>query len=638
MTIKNKRVFVSGGNGIIGRELVKILVEAGAKVYVGDLKHNTEKLPSNIIYRQGDLNYMTKEELQNFAPEIFFHLAATFERSTETYEFWAENFWHNIRLSNHLMTIAKDLDSLKKVIFASSYLVHDPALYQFSCPQANPKTLKENDPIYPRNLTGMAKLSHEIELRFLGEFKSEQYNSIIARIYRGYGKGSMDIISRWIKSLLRGETIEVFRKEGMFDYIYSEDIAEGLYRLSLNKNTHGIYNLGTGKSKKIEDVLNVLEKHFPKMKYEEIDGDIPYEASQADMTKLEAELNWTPKYDIGDAIPKIINYEKKKGKNGARSIADYKNCLITSVSKKIPLIEEVRKSTKKINNKIKIIGNDIDQLCIGKYFVDEFWLSEKITNIKFSDLLKEIEAREIGFIIPTRNGELKYWSKLKNKLEEYNVFTMISDEEQINICLNKINFYQYCVQNKIPAIQSTVKIDDISFKYFVVKEKYGAGSKNIGIRLTKEEAIKKSKELEDPIFQPFIEGIEYSFDGYVDKKGNVKGVILRKRDYVVDGESQITTVFHDPSLNKKIKNYIEKFNFYGHIVGQFIVDQNDKLHLIEINPRFGGASTLGIHAGLDSFFWFFLESMKKNIDNYPFMLTKKEIKQVRHPADSHIIL
>src|SRR5690606_35695036 len=102
-----------------------------------------------------------------FAPEFVFHLAATFERSTETPEFWDENDRHNVRLSHHLMGLVKQVSSVRKVVFASSYLIYNPDLYTFDAPAETPVTLKEEDPIHPRNLCGAAKLLHEIELQFL---------------------------------------------------------------------------------------------------------------------------------------------------------------------------------------------------------------------------------------------------------------------------------------------------------------------------------------------------------------------------------------------------------------------------------------------------------------------------------------
>ncbi|MEK0338055.1 MAG: NAD(P)-dependent oxidoreductase, partial [Nitrosopumilus sp.] len=132
--LEGKRVFVSGGNGVIGNELIPQLHEQGAIVLVGDLKPRPIEWPEDIIYRQGDLNYITKDELCSFKPEYFFHLAATFERSIETYYFWEENYRHNIKLSNHLTSLLKDSDYLIRFVFASSYLIYDPVLYTFDQP------------------------------------------------------------------------------------------------------------------------------------------------------------------------------------------------------------------------------------------------------------------------------------------------------------------------------------------------------------------------------------------------------------------------------------------------------------------------------------------------------------------------
>ena len=85
---------------------------------MGDIKPCPNEFVSKIIYRQGDLNFITKEELDDFAPEIFFHLAATFERTEESYAFYKENFHNNIKLSNHLLGIIKDLKNTINVSLA----------------------------------------------------------------------------------------------------------------------------------------------------------------------------------------------------------------------------------------------------------------------------------------------------------------------------------------------------------------------------------------------------------------------------------------------------------------------------------------------------------------------------------------
>ncbi|MBI5403286.1 MAG: ATP-grasp domain-containing protein [Ignavibacteriae bacterium] len=627
---KNKRIFISGGNGVIGRELIRKLVKQGAVVLTGDLKPRGIELPLNIFYRQGDLNFIEKQELEVFKPEIFVHLAATFERSTESYEFWEENFLHNVRLSNHLMTLMKDLKSLKKVIFASSYLIYDPALYNFNSPRENPVSLKETDNIYPRNLTGMAKLSHEIELRFLDGFKSKQFKTVNARIFRGYGKGSRDVISRWVRNLLKREKINVFREEGIFDYIFSEDTAEGLLRLALSDKAQGVINLGTGKSRRVSDVVSVLKKHFLEMKAETGKSSIEYEASRADTKKLYRLLKWTPGITLEEGIKKIIEYEKKKINEKTEDLG---NILITSISRKVPLIEAVKKAAAKLNPGIRVYGTDQNKDCIGKYFTDCFLNEGELTKLNKEKLLRVLNKHNIKYVIPTRDGELLFWSKQKYFLRKKGIGVFVSDEKAVNISLDKFLFYKYSKSKRIPSIQTSMNIDKIKSERLVVKERFGAGAKAIGINLNKKEAILHSKNLVNPVFQPFIKGREFSFDAYCGKNGKVKHLILRERNTVVNGESQITTLVKSRNIEKKLSGIVEKFGFNFHIVGQMILDSKSRVNIIEINPRFGGASTLGVAAGLDSFYWFLLECCGDNTDKYPVLSPEKILKQIRYPAD-----
>ena len=66
---------------------------------------------------------------------------------------------------------------------------------------------------------------------------------------------------------------------------------------------------------------------------------------------------------------------------------------------------------------------------------------------------------------------------------------------------------------------------------------------------------------------------------------------------------------------------------------QIILDSNNNINIIECNSRFGGASTLSIEAGLDSFYWFLQEANGINIDQLPFQLKNQKITQIRFPQD-----
>lgn len=623
---------MSGGAGVIGRELVDKLYNEGALIFVGDLKQRPSDWHDGIIYRQGDLNYITKEELDSFSPEYFFHLAATFERSTETYDFWNENDHHNIKLGHHLMTCLKGSSTLKKVIFASSYLIYRSEQYLFKEPQQEAVSLNENDPIYPRNLTGVAKFLHEIELRFLQNFEQTKYTTVSARIYRVYGKNSRDVISRWITMLLKGEKIKLYRKEGIFDYIYAGDVAEGLLRLA-KSNAQGIFNLGTGYGRRVSEIIEMLKQHFPEMKIEEMDSGIPYEASKANMEKFQQETNWIPSCQLEEGIQKLIDHERTKicPVLQEKSIG---NILVTSASKKVPLIEILKKAKEKIGKNFSIYAGDVDENCISKEFADQFWQMPVLDKLPVNELITFCHENAITMIIPTRDGELLYFAENKNKLQENGISVLVSDPKPIRICLDKLDFYNELKNLGYPAIETNDDITKINSNRFVVKDRFGAGSKNIGLNLTMNKAIEQSKKINNPIFQPFIDGNEVSIDLYIDKQKNVKGVIVRTRDVVIDGESQVTTIMRNPILEEMAEQLVKDLCLYGHVVMQVLIGRKGDFNIIEINSRFGGASTLSVNAGLDSFYWFVLESTGTFLNDYPFIRSKKDLKLVRYPKDA----
>ena len=176
----------------------------------------------------------------------------------------------------------------------------------------------------------MAKLAHEVELDFLRHFKNDNFTSVSVRIFRGYGKNSRDVISRWVRDLIHGKKIFVYRPEGVFDYIYARDSAKGLLKLGLS-DYEGVINLGTGRSRRVAELVEILRKHFPNMSSEEVASDIPFEASQADLTELRKTINWVPEEDLETTIPAIIAFEKSREEEQSYIPP---NVLITSISRK----------------------------------------------------------------------------------------------------------------------------------------------------------------------------------------------------------------------------------------------------------------------------------------------------------------
>ena len=235
-------------------------------------------------------------ELQEFRPQVVFHLAAGFERSKESPEFWSANWHDNVLLSHRIVHLLKDSQEVGVFVFASSYLVYAPSLYLSPRVRERVVPLHEDSPISPRNLCGAAKYYTERELACVKELFDLPLRTVLARIFRVYGRGSRDVISRWVRAGIQGETIDLYNKESQFDFVFAGDVAEGLLRLAETPEAAGAVNLGSGSSRSIEELVGIIGGQISgtALKIRDAGQVEELEGSCADVTKLRALTGWVP--------------------------------------------------------------------------------------------------------------------------------------------------------------------------------------------------------------------------------------------------------------------------------------------------------------------------------------------------------
>lgn len=310
------------------------------------------------------------------------------------------------------------------------------------------------------------------------------------------------------------------------------------------------------------------------------------------------------------------------------------NILITSISAKIPCLKLVRQAVVKKLPQGSVIGADLDPTALGRGFVDAFWQMPKLSELSLQSLIKFCDENNVLGIIPTRDGELLFFAKHAPELKKAGIHTLISDAETVGHCLDKHAFSQVLQREGLPVIPTALEIPEGSTGPLVVKPRFGAGSAKCFIGVTADEAAKiLEKHPGEMVVQPLVSGEEFSIDIYVDATKQFKGGIVRKRNKVINGESAITSAVDMPDLLEICKKASEVLGLYGHAVWQAFVSSSGGVHLIECNCRFGGASSLSVAMGLDSFSWFITEAKGGNLEQYPFIRNKVNLKQTRIPYD-----
>lgn len=276
-----------------------------------------------------------------------------------------------------------------------------------------------------------------------------------------------------------------------------------------------------------------------------------------------------------------------------------KNFLVTSVAAKVQLIKTLKYSCEQFD--VKLFGTDIKIESAALYFAHSYFLLPKLNNDKYLfNLLEHCHKHDIGFIIPTRDEDLCFFSDHIDVLESNGITVCQSPKKTIQICNNKFLFRAFCVENGF-SIPSQYKIEnDISYPC-VVKLAQSSSSNGVFIiknqfELNKITAGHAEKTL---ILEEFINFQEFSIDAFFDSNGCFVQAVARERIFVSDGEAKISKTVRNDDLIYLAKRLGEKLMFVGHIVIQAFYNKGSYF-LIEINPRFGGASNLSIKAGLDS--------------------------------------
>lgn len=304
------------------------------------------------------------------------------------------------------------------------------------------------------------------------------------------------------------------------------------------------------------------------------------------------------------------------------------NLLISSVGRKVALVKSFVLAAK--DYPIKILVTDISEQSPALYFADDYFLSLERSSSHFvDDFLRKLQKYKVKFLLSTSDQEMLFFAGLRKQLLVAGVMLIASSENTLQTCISKTKFAKFCSAKNFLQPNIYKNLDEAEFPLVVKKEFSTAGSGVLVIQ-GMPEAKRFLTDCSEPfLLQEFIETQEFSVDAFFDRNGNLVAALPRSRDKVALGESVVTTSKDIPELVEVVKNLGKQLNFWGHITVQAFFDgQNCKL--VEINPRFGGASSLSFSCGVNSPLWIVQEMVG-------IKLSKQELKfnqqLMRYSAD-----
>ena len=279
-----KKILVTGSNGFIGKALVKKLSGMGFTTIGFDMMDGD-------IAAEGTLDYLEKEDIS-----YVFHLAGkTFvpDSWSHPYSFYRTN----------VLGTTNVLEFCRKKEAGLTYV----SSYVYGTPQYLP--VDEKHPVKAFNPYSHSKLVAEE----ICQYYSDQFHLgiTILRPFNVYGPGQSGqfLIPELIKKILDPAIpyIEVLDLRPKRDFVFIDDFINALY-LSM-EGPRGIYNVGSGVSVSVEDVIREIMTDTGIVKpTKNMEKERPNEIFNlyADITKISKYIYWKPQIDIQEGIKRCI--------------------------------------------------------------------------------------------------------------------------------------------------------------------------------------------------------------------------------------------------------------------------------------------------------------------------------------------
>ena len=318
--IKNKKVLILGGLGMIGSNLAHKLVSLGAEVTIVDSfiepfganLFNISDIKNKVILNIADIR--DKEAMKVLVKDknIIFNLAGQISHNDSV-----ENPLDDADLNyiGHLnvMESVRKFNPNTKVLFSGSRL-------QYGLIKSVP--VDENHPLEPRTPYALNKTASEQMYKYYNNV--HDIDTVVFRIANPYGIRSQmkhskyTIVNFFIKQAMEDSTINIFgRGEQIRDYIYVNDLVDAFILSSLKKSTRGeTYNIGAGKGTTFIDMIKTIIDIVKKGKLKFVPWPKDYLNVEtgdyiSNIDKIKNDTGWFPRYSLKQGINETYNYYKK---------------------------------------------------------------------------------------------------------------------------------------------------------------------------------------------------------------------------------------------------------------------------------------------------------------------------------------
>jgi len=253
-SFKGKSALVTGGTGLIGRQVVDILCDAGARVKIVSLDNVRVNQHAEHVY--GDLSSFEFCRELTVDADFVFHVAGI-KGSVEVTKARPASFFVPLLMMNTNILEASRINKVQKVVYTSS-------IGAYSSAEVFRETENLEGP--PMDMfPGWAKRMAELQIQaYKMQYNLDNFS--VVRPCNVYGPGdnfdpdNAMVIPTLMHRIYHKEDPVVIWGDGtaIRDFAYSRDVAEGVILALYYGTDCGFVNLGSGRGYSIKELVEAL--------------------------------------------------------------------------------------------------------------------------------------------------------------------------------------------------------------------------------------------------------------------------------------------------------------------------------------------------------------------------------------------
>jgi carbamoyl-phosphate synthase large subunit len=249
---------------------------------------------------------------------------------------------------------------------------------------------------------------------------------------------------------------------------------------------------------------------------------------------------------------------------------------------------EVRIFSYEINTQVPIA-------CEGTVIEGKRWRDADV----YAHIHEVCLANDIRVVVPFVDAAVGVAAELVARYPQ-DIFAPTGTREQSELMFDKVAAAAEFERLQLP-IPRTYHAGDPCLR-LIAKPRHGSASQGIRTINNIEQLDDALIHANDYLIQERIDNRrELTVDCYVSTLTNsIKAVVPRVRNEVTGGEVSRTTVLHFPEADELVRRTLTATGLRGAVTVQLIQDlDDDRLMIMEINPRLGGGAVAAVAAGAD---------------------------------------